>query len=223
MRWSLPKTARLLPLLLLVAACAAPREAAEPAEPTDPLPEPTEEPVDLSDYEEFDAAPYEGTPVQRRVEVEHRVPRALLEGRADAGEEVTMQGFRIQVFSTLEQAEADSLREAFRRLWRRHYRATADTLAADSVAADSLLAEEPSLPPDEPEDGLEEDEEPLRGPFLTTVFDDRPGIYLIYKQPYYRIRVGNFVRRDEAEAALDVVKPHFPEAFIVPDQVTVVR
>lgn len=213
-------------LLVGLAACTSSRDASGPAEPSEPMPEPSEEPIDLSAYETFDASPYESEPVQRRVEVDHRVPRALMEGRADAGEEVTMQGYRIQIYSTLEQGEADSLREAFQRLWRRHYRATADTTVLDSLGTDTTaVGEERPLPPEPPAsgEGSEDDEEPLQGPFLTTVFDQRPGIYLVYKQPYYRIRVGNFARRADAEQALDVVKPHFPNAFVVPDEVTVVR
>jgi hypothetical protein len=42
-----------------------------------------------------------------------------------------------------------------------------------------------------------------------------------YLQPYYRVRVGGFEFRDEAEAALPFVRARFPEAFIVPDRVTI--
>jgi hypothetical protein len=42
-----------------------------------------------------------------------------------------------------------------------------------------------------------------------------------YLQPYYRVRLGGFASRDEAERALAFVRPRFPEAFLVPDQVVV--
>jgi hypothetical protein len=42
-----------------------------------------------------------------------------------------------------------------------------------------------------------------------------------YLQPYYRVRLGGFEFRDEAERALAFVRARFPEAFIVPDQVTI--
>jgi hypothetical protein len=42
-----------------------------------------------------------------------------------------------------------------------------------------------------------------------------------YLQPYYRVRLGAFEFRDEAERALAFVRSRYPEAFIVPDRVTV--
>lgn len=44
-----------------------------------------------------------------------------------------------------------------------------------------------------------------------------------WQQPYYRVRLGNFATRGEAEAALRAVTSRFPDAFIVPDTVTIVR
>jgi hypothetical protein len=44
---------------------------------------------------------------------------------------------------------------------------------------------------------------------------------IAYIQPYYRVRVGAFETRDEAEAALGVVRQQYTEAFIVPDLVTI--
>ena len=41
-----------------------------------------------------------------------------------------------------------------------------------------------------------------------------------FNQPYYRVRLGAFEYRREAEAALRVIQRRFPEAFIVPDRVT---
>ena len=44
-----------------------------------------------------------------------------------------------------------------------------------------------------------------------------------FQQPYYRVRLGAFGTRAEADAALAVVRRQYPEAFLVPDTVTVVR
>lgn len=44
-----------------------------------------------------------------------------------------------------------------------------------------------------------------------------------YLQPYYRVRLGAFGTREEAEAALGFVRQQYPEAFLVPDLVTVLR
>ena len=42
-----------------------------------------------------------------------------------------------------------------------------------------------------------------------------------YLQPYYRVRVGAFATDGAAEPALRLVRSEFPEAFLVPDTVTI--
>jgi hypothetical protein len=44
-----------------------------------------------------------------------------------------------------------------------------------------------------------------------------------YLQPYYRVRMGAFASRQEAEAALALVRQRYAEAFLVPDLVSVLR
>ncbi|MEM0962136.1 MAG: SPOR domain-containing protein [Bacteroidota bacterium] len=44
-----------------------------------------------------------------------------------------------------------------------------------------------------------------------------------YQQPYYRVRMGAFATREEADVALALVRSRYPEAFVVPDLVTVIR
>ena len=44
-----------------------------------------------------------------------------------------------------------------------------------------------------------------------------------YRQPYYRVQLGGYADRADADAALAVVRRQYPEAFIVPDLVTVMR
>ena len=48
-------------------------------------------------------------------------------------------------------------------------------------------------------------------------------VMVAYLQPYYRVRMGAFATRAEAEAALALVRRQYPEAFLVPDLVTVMR
>lgn len=44
-------------------------------------------------------------------------------------------------------------------------------------------------------------------------------IYLSYGQPYYRLRVGNFRNRLEAEKWLRKIKPEFKEAFVATEKI----
>jgi hypothetical protein len=45
--------------------------------------------------------------------------------------------------------------------------------------------------------------------------------YLIYKQPTFRVRVGDFKSRFEAQVLLRELKEQYPSSFIVPDEVLV--
>ncbi len=51
--------------------------------------------------------------------------------------------------------------------------------------------------------------------------EDFPNIptYLSFGQPYYRVRVGNFRSRIEAEGQLRFIKNQFNQAFITKDQI----
>ena len=50
-----------------------------------------------------------------------------------------------------------------------------------------------------------------------------PPVYLDFRQPYYRVRMGNFSTRSEAQAVLQLIETQFPDAFIAPDTVTLRR
>lgn len=95
----------------------------------------------------------------------------------------TVDGFRIQVFTSSEKAEADARAAEVEQWW-----------------AGLSASERPA--------GLRQDAAPVT---------------VAWRQPYYRVRVGTFVSRAEAEQALPLLKRHFGTAFIVPDRVTVVR
>jgi hypothetical protein len=45
------------------------------------------------------------------------------------------------------------------------------------------------------------------------------GSYLLYQQPYWKVRVGNFYREIEAQKLLDEVRVYFPDAFVVKDNI----
>jgi hypothetical protein len=47
--------------------------------------------------------------------------------------------------------------------------------------------------------------------------------YLDYDRPNYRVKVGNFLTREDARELYKHLKRRFPDAMIVPDQVTVIK
>lgn len=55
------------------------------------------------------------------------------------------------------------------------------------------------------------------------VFRESPPIVVMYSQPYYRVRLGAFVEREDAEDGLEFVRREYPKAFIARSTVTVTR
>lgn len=100
-------------LALFMAACAGPREAVE-EEGADELPTPA---VRMADYEDFDPAPYREEGIRPGVDVEHDVPDRLMEGRADEGVQAQVQGYRVQVYSSLNRDEAIAQEETAKTWW----------------------------------------------------------------------------------------------------------
>ncbi|MDX1439923.1 MAG: SPOR domain-containing protein [Rubricoccaceae bacterium] len=164
---------------LLMAACTGP---AGPDGPVDPNANGNEVGPSHPDYETFDPSGYDAQPRPRVRVIEHDVPDRLMEGRVDiprddSPEARTVEGYRIQIFSSEDRNAADLvLREAM--AWWRSRGANADTDA---------------------------DLEPT----------------IAYIQPYYRVRLGGFEFRQEAEELLEEVRQQYRDAFIVPDLVTI--
>ena len=144
-----------------------------------------DESTDVRKFEDFDPAPYEDDPTTIGVEIVHSVPESLMNSTAgrDARSVRTIQGFRIQIHSSLDKSAAVEKEEFAREWWR-------------------------SIP---------EDERPV--PF----FGSELPTYLRYVEPYYRVRVGDFEHRGDAETALEFIRTMFPGAFIAIDTVTIVR
>jgi hypothetical protein len=46
---------------------------------------------------------------------------------------------------------------------------------------------------------------------------------VVFGSPFYRVRVGLFLDRQDAAPALEILRQRFPEAFIVPDTITISR
>lgn len=170
----------LLSLTLGLAACSGPREVGT----ADPTPPDEVEPAGPPAYETFDPAPYDAEPAEEPAGVEHDVPAELMEGTIVLEEPEgprTVQGYRIQVFSSAEKSAADDVRDEVATWWR--------IAREDPGALDALPRDLP--------------------------------LEVVFNSPYYRVRVGAFEYRAEAETALPVLQRRFPEAFIVPDTVTI--
>lgn len=54
-----------------------------------------------------------------------------------------------------------------------------------------------------------------------SIFSDSLPIRIVYNAPYYKVRIGDFVDRQEAQKSLTLIRQRFPDAWIVPDQVEV--
>jgi hypothetical protein len=54
---------------------------------------------------------------------------------------------------------------------------------------------------------------------LTVQAYPKLGVYMVYRQPDFRVRVGDFRDKGEATAYLNMMKADFPSAFVVPDKV----
>lgn len=155
-----PLLLAVLLLLLVVPACSGPRETPPPQgpEPEETLPQPAEP-------EEEEAPPAEEEPEE---------PVATTR---------TLQGFRVQIGMTEEQASADQQYEAALAWWQ----------------------------------GVPAGERP---PYMRS---DEPPVEIDWQAPLYRVRMGAFATRDEAQEALSLIRQQFPDAFIVPDRVTLTR
>lgn len=55
---------------------------------------------------------------------------------------------------------------------------------------------------------------------LLTAFPEMSGqVYLTYTQPYYKVRVGNFYSKLEAQYLLNELKTVFPNVFVISDEI----
>lgn len=94
---------------------------------------------------------------------------------------------------------------------RRPYRIQVD-MTADKGEADQLLTQVRTW-----WDDLPDDERP------TSLVDAGLQPDIIWRQPYYRVRIGQFATRDAAEEALAAVKAQFSSAFIARERVPAAR
>lgn len=168
-------------VVLTLGACASSRNVADDAAVRE-----LQEYIDNIDaYEDFDVTAYVDPPPVVTANVDHDVPPELMTGTVESGSRklVTIQGFRIQVHSSLDKEGAVAAEERAKAWWR--------TIRPEEKPASLKRADLP--------------------------------VYLKYAQPYYRVRVGNFATREDAEVALQLIQQRFPRAFIAVDRVTVLQ
>lgn len=48
-------------------------------------------------------------------------------------------------------------------------------------------------------------------------------VYSIYKQPTFRIKVGDYINRVEAAGVMQTLKKDFPNAILIPDQILIIK
>lgn len=172
---------------VLLAAAALLLSACAPTRPAGPAPGEDAGPTAPA-YETFDAATATASP-SVRVTVAHDVPPRVMAGRVNVPNQAApppprepverqVDGYRVQVFSSVSRDAAEQTRAGLATWW------TRARLRSGAPA------------------GLE--------------------TRVAYIQPYYRVRVGGFATREEAERALAFVRTEYPEAFLVPDTVTVI-
>lgn len=50
--------------------------------------------------------------------------------------------------------------------------------------------------------------------------EPQPPVYQDFRAPYYRVRIGNFLSRNDAERLLEIIEDSYASAFIAPDLVS---
>lgn len=172
-------------LLFLVSACSGIQQTeGQPRSDASTEPAAEEETADLSAFETFDPSMYAVEPPERSVTIEHTVPDRLMRGEASEGVQRTVEGFRIQVFSSQQKGEAERQLTDARDWW--------ESVREDEEGPDDLFPEQ-----------------------LPAVIE--------YRQPYYRVRIGSFAEREQANRALEFVKNEYPDAFVARSTVTITR
>ena len=105
---------------LVVAACSGPQTGTDDSGPSAAEKRAEKERArraTVAQYETFDVSAYPVRAPDQTVEVKHRVPQRLMQGRADEGARQTLEGYRIQVFSADDQGAAQEFRERVRQWW----------------------------------------------------------------------------------------------------------
>lgn len=105
--------------LLMIVGCASTETTSQPADNGTGEEEslPTVE-ISVAPYETFDSSQFEEQPPRiAATTVAHSAPPQLLEVRADRGVEQVVDGFQIQVYSSIERSAAEQVRQEVQAWW----------------------------------------------------------------------------------------------------------
>ncbi|TVR18036.1 MAG: SPOR domain-containing protein [Balneolaceae bacterium] len=166
----------LFALALLISSCGTTETVSEADadRPVFDIDEEIAEEYLAAEMDEFDRLLYENRSrlSDRFATIEHDIPDIFLrEVVREESEAERYAGFRVQIISTRNVAEADSLQDDFR-AW------------------------------------------------ANERFDNyEPEVYILFRQPYYRVRTGDFRDRNQAIEFSRLVKNRYPEAWVVHDRI----
>ncbi len=161
---------------LIISACGTTESVteADPDRPIFDIDEEIAEEYIAEQMDEFDRLLFENRSrlSDRFASIEHDVPEIFLrEVVREESEAERYAGYRVQIISTRNVAEADSLQDDFR-AW------------------------------------------------ANERFEDfEPQVYILFRQPYYRVRTGDFRERSQAIEFSRLVKNRYPEAWVVHDRI----
>ena len=165
-------------ITLLLAGCTSSQPSVDPAPQVVVV-----GPSNWSEVEKLNPANYPDSAVVLDDTIVHDVPEILMTSSADDGVVEEVDGFRVQVFSSVDRNEAVNAEESLRR-WLR---------TKTVVELDSL--------------GLFSSGE----------------IVSLYRQPYYRVRIGAFMTREEASPLSEVMRRIYPSTLVVPDLIEIIH
>ncbi|MES3628541.1 MAG: SPOR domain-containing protein [Longimonas sp.] len=106
--------------LFVVTGCASTETTSQPANGAEEERR-AEAGISVAPYETFNPDQFEERPPRLEATmVEHAVPPQLLEVRADRGVEQVVDGFQIQVYSSLDRSAAEEVRREVQNWWEEH-------------------------------------------------------------------------------------------------------
>jgi hypothetical protein len=68
--------------------------------------------------------------------------------------------------------------------------------------------------------GKDRDAANLAKGYVYTHFPQAP-VWTEYKQPYFKVKIGNYIERIEAQSMLALIKKDYPQVILVPEQIKI--